>query len=247
MKIERRETKENGIIQVTTLDERWYIDEEDTEQPDYPSNTWICGYYYKGQQFWKWLASKGWDEAEAIKQAAGIRGSKIHRGIEALLTGNTLAMNDSLPDNDGQVTEITVEEWAGILSFADWWNSLDKPEILATEQVVICREPRWAGTLDLKLRIGEDVWIIDFKTGQNIWPEYELQVSAYRHAEKMEDVTKMGILQIGYSKNRRGWKLTEVEDKYDLFLATYAIWYAENKDVHPKQKDYPASIALKLK
>ena len=54
-------------FRVTTTDERWYIKEKPnklTGMPDftfYPSSTWIAGSYPKGTQFYKWLASKGWD------------------------------------------------------------------------------------------------------------------------------------------------------------------------------------------
>jgi hypothetical protein len=68
------------IVQVTTTDERWYVREsadEKTGLPSYkyvPSVTWIAGHYPKGVGFYKWLADKGWNEAEAIKTAAGGKG-----------------------------------------------------------------------------------------------------------------------------------------------------------------------------
>jgi hypothetical protein len=69
----------------------------------------------------------------------------------------------------------------------------------------------------LVCEIAGQPYIIDFKTGQNVWPEYELQVSAYKHA--LEDKGfKLAILQVGYKRNKAGWKFTEIEDKFDLFL-----------------------------
>jgi hypothetical protein len=246
VKIETRLTKLEGFVQITTTDERFYIDEKNGGEP-YPSASWVSGYYPKGVEFFKWLASKGWDEAEAIKEAAGMRGGKIHKGIEVLLAGKALAINDALPDGNGLVAEPTVEEWEGIMSFADWWGTLESPELISTEQTVLCNEPvRFAGTQDLKVKIGEDVWIIDFKSGQSIWPSYEIQVAAYKHCEGNEDVTKCAILQVGYKKNKRGWKFTEVKDRWSLFLSVYDIWWAENENVHPKQKDYPTSLSIKL-
>jgi hypothetical protein len=41
-----------------------------------PSVTWISGFWPKGIGFYKWLADKGWDEAEAAKQAAGDKNEK---------------------------------------------------------------------------------------------------------------------------------------------------------------------------
>ena len=92
-KIIRTVDEARGILQVTTVDERWYvrsITDGSTGLPQYlyvPSVTWVAGHYPKGIEFYKWLASKGWDEAQAIKNAAGDKGSKVHYAITALLTG----------------------------------------------------------------------------------------------------------------------------------------------------------------
>jgi hypothetical protein len=240
MKVEIKKTKENGTIQITTIDERWYYREKD--EKIVPSSTWISGYYPKGTPFYKWLAEKGWDEAEAIKSAAGDKGSKVHRAIELLLTGNTINMDDAIAANDGPVTELTKEEWECLMAFCSWFNEM-KPEVIATEQVVWNEDVGYAGTLDFLCKIDGVVFLVDFKTSQNLWPEHELQLSSYKHA-LVEQPEKMAVLQIGYRRNKKGWKFTEIEDKFDLFLAAKQIWWNENKNVTPKTKDYPPSLSL---
>ena len=236
MKIEIRKTKEEGIIQITTLDERWY----QKDDKFIPSVTWIAGYYPKGIGFYKWLADKGWDEAQAIKQAAGDKGSKVHKAIEDIIGGKKLKMDDKYADSSGEESELTVEEWECLMSFVDWWKET-KPEVISAEQVVFT--DRYAGTVDLVCKIGEEVWLIDFKTSSDIWAEYELQVSAYKHA--LPSVQKIGILQLNYKRNKtKKFKFTEVEDKFDLFESAYKIWLNENEGVVPKQKDYPTELAI---
>lgn len=254
MRIEIRETKQPGIIQVTTLDERWYLDQEvkDEVARFLTSVTWFCGYRPKGIGFYKWLAMKGWDEAQAIKNAAGDKGSKVHHAVDALLGGATVQISDSFPDSEGEISELKPEEWECVMGFYGWWAALKAEcikkgitfEIIAREQVVINRSMRYAGTMDLKLRIGEKIYIIDFKTSQEVWPEYESQVSAYKHCEGMEDVTNLAILQIGYKKNERGWKFNDIEDDFEAVKAAYVFWAYENKDKKPAQKDYPISLSL---
>jgi len=241
VKIEIKKTKDNNIIQITTLDERWYhiLDVDKFV----PSSTWICDYYPKGIAFYKWLAEHGWDEAEAIKNAAAEKGSKVHRAIEALLKGAEIHLNDVFPDSNGEQGELTVEEWEAIISFYDWWKEA-KPRLITFEQVVYNEEQNYAGTLDLICEIEGEIWIVDFKTSQYIWPSHELQVSSYFHADEIK-AQKMAILQIGYRKNKRGFKFTEVEDKFPLFLAAKQIWASENDGKQPKQKDYPQSLTLK--
>lgn len=70
--------------------------------PDYeavPPVTWITAHYPKSIGFDRWLGQRGWDDAEAIKHAAGDKGSKVHFAIGALLEGETV--NISAPEIEG--------------------------------------------------------------------------------------------------------------------------------------------------
>lgn len=252
MKIDIRKTKEDGVIQITTLDERWYSKEIDKGVYAFnPSVSWIAGHYPKGVGFYKWLADKGWDEAEALKSAAGERGSKVHKACESLLLGNPVKMDDKVAGSEGEPSELTVQEYECLMAFRDWWedfNTEHKVELMTTEQTlwVDAKEGEkygYAGTTDIELLVDDEPWIVDIKTSKQIWVEHELQQSAYKHAK--ENNPKIGIIQIGYPLNKRGWKFTELEDKFDLFLHAKAIWEHENPDTKPKQKDYPAELKLK--
>jgi hypothetical protein len=70
-KLIRNVDEKRGIVQITTYDERWYAHEVKdpiTGIPTVifvPSVTWVAESYPKGIGFYKWLADKGWDEAEA--------------------------------------------------------------------------------------------------------------------------------------------------------------------------------------
>lgn len=250
MKIELKEIdKERGIARITTTDERWYIinDKLTNDKKYLPSVTWIAGHYPKGVQFYKWLANNGWDEAEAIKSAAGDKGSKVHAAIESLLSGNVIKFDERLANKEtGELEDISTSEYECLLSFADWFNKT-KPKVLKTETTVVSEEFGFAGTVDLVCEIDGLIYIIDFKTGQNIWTEYELQLSAYRRAFAEQSGIKpdrLAILQVGYARNKNKYKFTEIPDKFDLFLHARAIWENESEKQQPKQKDYPLEIKL---
>lgn len=256
--------EKQGIIQITTYDERWYAkktDNKSTGLPEYqfvPSVTWIAGHYPKGIGFYKWLADKGWDEAEAIKSAAGDKGSKVHFAIVDLIDGNEVKMDAKyLNPSTGQPEELTLAEWECLVSFGQWYKE-NKPEVIAREITIWSEQYGYAGTIDFLVKIGADFYVIDFKTSQNVWPEMEIQVSAYESAlhensDIMELLTKAGwkgelikraILQIGYRRNKNAWKFTEVEDKFALFLAARQIWQNEASGEKPLQKDYPLILTL---
>lgn len=251
MKREIREVKD-GLLQITFPDERWYARKilDGTQWQFVPSVTWISDFYPKGVGFYKWLADHGWDEAEAIKAAAGDKGSKVHQGIGMLLAGRTVGMEDVFENPRTLEQEpITPDEYLALMSFVDWFNEF-KPEVIAFDYTVWNERYFYAGTVDLKCRLNHEkfkgVYIIDFKTSLDIWPSMEMQVSAYRKADLSDPrPTKQAILQVGYRRNKtKKWKFTEVPDKFPLFLHARAIWKNETDGIVPLQREYPLSLSL---
>ena len=238
-KIIKKYEKE-GIVQITVFDERWY-QKGDTFVP---SVTWIAGHYPKGTQFYKWLAQKGWDEAEAIKSAAGDKGSKVHYAIEDLLQGKEITMeSEYINPSTEQKEKLTLKEYECLLSFRDWFN-LVQPKNIKSEFVIFNDKIGYAGTVDITCEIGGETYLIDFKTGQSLWPEHDLQLSAYNEVVKAK---KMAILQLGYARNKNKWKFTELENKFPLFLAAKQIWANENAGVEPKKYEWPEKITLTVR
>ena len=182
-----RETDEKlGIVQVTIADERWYIKEVEDPQTKLPkllyvpSVTWIAGHYPKGVAFYKWLAEHGWDESQAIRQAAGDKGSKVHEAISAILRGEEVRIDSKfINPSTEQPEELTLEECDAIKSFVDWRNAVN-PESIAWDVTIFSEQYGYAGTIDYICRIDGKVYIVDFKTSSEVWPEYHLQISAYK-------------------------------------------------------------------
>lgn len=243
----RKVDKEKGIICITTTDERYYQHGETFV----PSSTWIADHYPKGIAFYKWLADKGWNEAESLKSAAGNKGSRVHHAIEMLLKGEELKFDDVLPDEKEEQKELTVEEWECIMSFKAWHDEA-KPKVLLVERSAINFEYCYGGTIDLVCEIDGQVYVVDFKTSANIWKSHELQISSYARLLPFIDETtaldarlvKTAILQLGYGRNKKGFKFTEIDDKFELFLHAKAIWAEENADKQPAQRLYPLTIKL---
>lgn len=258
MKKEIRQVSEDGkTVQITVADERFYVKTETDDNgniisvKEYPSVTWKAGCYPKGIGYFKWLAEHGWDESQAIMREAGEKGSRVHHAVEMLLLGNEVNMDDELPNNDGDMAQITLDEYECIMSFVDWFNDLKQKghtlEIIAIETTVFNEKHMYAGTIDLLCKIDGVLTIIDFKTGQYIWVSHEIQLSAYKQTfPDGEQPEKMAILQLGYRKNKRKWKYTEIEDKFDLYLVADRIWQEEHGNTEIFVKDYPTSLSLSL-
>lgn len=246
-----------GIMQITCEDERFYTIPSINAVsglPEYrfiPSVTWICSYYPKGIAFYRWLADQGWDESQAIKAAAGNRGSRIHRVTELLESGAEIGINQKIESRDSEPAELDAQEIKAVMSFIDW-HTETKPKCLANELVVFGNG--YAGTIDRIYLIDGKVWIIDLKTSKQVWEEMILQISAYSHAQvdyKALGITEeqwagrgLAILQIGYHLNKKGYKFNEIEDKFKLFQMAQAIWSNENQKAFPKQIDVPLKLKL---
>jgi len=245
------------ICRITTIDERWY--EKETLNPItglpesrfYPSSTWICHYYYTSPFLIKWIAEKGYDEAEAIKKEAGAKGDRTHKATEEIDKGKEIAIDAKFLNKETQeMEELTAEEYANLIAYRNWLDEI-KPQPLANEMTVFAE--LYAGTLDRIYRIKGQIWLVDIKTSRIIGESYKLQISSYSHCDidyKKLGITdgewknrKLAILQLGASLNKNGWRWTEIEDKYDVFInVAYGAWKNENPDIKPFQRDYPLII-----
>jgi hypothetical protein len=259
-----RETDEKlGIVQVTIADERWYMrpaKDPVTGLPTHlavPSVTWIAGHYPKGIGFYKWLADRGWDEAQAVKQAAGNKGSKVHAAISAIIEGEEVRIDSKyLNPETGVFEELTLEECDAIKSFVDWQKATN-PETIVQDVTIFSEKYNYAGTIDYICKIDGRVYLVDFKTSAEVWPEYELQVSAYKQPLQNAEFSipgfvdvsdiQLAILQIGYRRNKAGYKWNEIEDQFPLFLAARQIWAKECDGQQPKKRDYPIVLSPKRK
>lgn len=248
MKIERKELKTidgKDILQVTTEDERFYL----VDGVYVPSVTWIASYYPKGSAYVRWVAEHGYSEAELIKQEAATKGSKVHQAVTDILNGLEVKHDAKYMNNEKDVLEeLTAVEYGAVMDFTEWLNET-QPELLAVDYTIV--GDGYAGTVDFKVRIKGEVWIVDLKTSQDIWPSHELQVSAYKHADSRtepveEKVDRIAILQVGYRRNKiKHYKFTEIEDQFSLFLDVKNIWAKETAGQQPSQKDFPLSLAWK--
>jgi hypothetical protein len=251
MKKDYRITKADGVTQITTLDERWYSKEVDGILLVNPSITWVARYAPMPPALLKWYTDKGMDEAEQVKREAGERGSKVHQAIESLLLGNKVKLDDGFnnPDTKEQ-EELTPDEYWCVMTFEAFWKDYNKEhkiKLIDTEQslwvdAIKGEKYGYAGTRDIKVIEDGKPKIWDIKTSKDIHLGHEVQLSALKHADPENPL--IGVIQVGYARNKNGWKATDIEDKFHLFQASKLYWSEANPEAKPKQKDYPAEIVL---
>ncbi len=223
--------------QITLPDARYY--KRNGEY--YPSITYVLSCYPKGKFFQEWLKKVGYS-ADYIVKKAGEDGTLVHEMIEDYLNGKELNfLENGIPLYDPNI-------WQMFLRFVDWWET-HKPTLLETEVHLFSDKIKVAGTCDLVCEIDGEVWIIDFKTSNNLQTTYELQTAIYAECykecfNKMAD--RQGILWLKSSKRGpkegkmqgKGWEMFESkrthEENLDIFLTVKKLFDLEN----PKHKPY---------
>lgn len=112
---------------------------------------------------------KSFDEGEKIKQQSATEGTLLHETVEDILLGK----NPTIPHSIKGAVQAFIEFIARTPIETD-------PEFV--EYRLVNRQERYAGTIDALACIG-GVWgVLDIKTSQSIYRDYNLQTSAYMAA-----------------------------------------------------------------
>jgi hypothetical protein len=244
--------KQYRIELAKTLDKHWYnvweqiqvkgktyktdIDFTEKYLGCFPSFTTVLNAYPFSEQLVKWIAEKGYSEAREYRDQAGKDGITVHLAIEALLNGAELSEE-----------VYKLEVWNKIHGFSKW-HAEYKPEIIKLELPVFSKKLGIPGRVDCIAKLGEEVYVIDWKSSRSIHASYYLQVAGY--AQAIEEMTNLkvadtAILQLGAS-NKNGYRFA-VEPAWkknlEVLKAVKTTWNYDNRK-EGKDKVEPPLIIL---
>jgi len=107
--------------------------------------------------------------------------------------------------------------------------STQQIEILDQEKTIWSNKYRYAGTLDLLVKLNGEVAVLDVKTGKDIYPESFIQCSAYAKAIENYNVTRVGVLLLqpdGYKFETK----TNIDFLFSGFLSAKRLYEVVNSD-----------------
>lgn len=111
-------------------------------------------------------------------------------------------------------------------------------EVVENERSVVSKKHGFAGTLDMLAHIGPEkkLYLLDIKTGKDIYVEAFLQLSAYREALREIGVEVEGtgviLLKTGPNGKPTGtYKFEQGDECFDVFKACLTIWKWKNQDL----------------
>jgi hypothetical protein len=108
------------------------------------------------------------------REKAAERGTGVHEIAEMLALDKPLPPLETIDESQQGYCQ-------ALLGF---WRTA-KPEVLISEAVCVGREHRYAGTCDLIAAMGDELVMLDYKTGRAAYREASLQLSAYRGADSI--------------------------------------------------------------
>jgi hypothetical protein len=165
---------------VEFLDERFYV--SDDGNSFYPSVTRVLDYLPKNPMFYTWMKDVG-HNAKHIAQRAADEGTNVHDAMEVLLAGNEVHWED-----DNGKARYNQTEWNCIRKGHQFLKEYN-PEVLWIEARLVSDKLKTGGTADLICKMGDENWLIDWKTSNNLSPQYMVQLAIY--AKMIEE--KLGI------------------------------------------------------
>jgi hypothetical protein len=145
-----------------TIDESWY-----------PRVTKIVGIKAKPALYRYYAEALNYKAAQDATEQSAKEGTAIHEAVEGLLLGKS-------PDIDASIAPAV----NAFKAFAERTSIRVKPELV--ERRIVSYDHRYAGTVDAIAMIGGKVGVLDIKTSQAVYRDYNLQTSAYVDALKSE-------------------------------------------------------------
>lgn len=211
----------------------------------YPSVTTYLSVYPKGKGFEKYLANQtSWESSQEILEAAGSRGTRVHRSTELLEQGATLTR-----------TDFSIDEWQMLMGFVSWRKS--RPDLILlpsnSEFSIVSDTLQTGGTIDRAYGSIEDgkLHIVDIKTSNAIHGNYWVQVAVYAAmCEKKYSlpIEQVSILRLAPRKRdlyefvtmeRAEWK-----EELKVFKAIQEIFWSVNPNAKPKILELPTTLCL---
>jgi len=146
----------------------------------------------------KWANKMGLEgiNSEEYKKETAKAGTLGHEMIQEYLGGIGYA-----PDLK-QFTGDQIDSAKVSLNNFIEWNRSHSIKALNIELPMVSEVAGFGGTIDLYAELDGGKWLIDFKTGKGIYPEYEYQVAAYEYllSENGYKVDGVRILKMGRSE-----------------------------------------------
>lgn len=142
----------------------------------YPRVTKIVSIKAKPALYRYYADAPSFKDAQATTERSAEEGTLVHEAVEAILLGK--------PKPADQLDLRIIPAITAFVEFLDRNNIQTAPEWV--ERRILHKDERYAGTIDALALIDGKFGVLDIKTSQGIYRDYNLQTAAYMDALKNE-------------------------------------------------------------
>jgi len=124
------------------------------------------------------LGQEGKSHRDARDQAA-TAGSVAHALVENAIHGKDPWEGVTLDANDPDMKKTADQAWTGFCAWQEW-SKVFAVEYVWTERAFVSEQWKVGGTPDALAKIGGKLALLDWKTSNAVYPDYIMQLAAYR-------------------------------------------------------------------
>lgn len=194
-----------------------------------PGVTTIVGRFKEsgGLVHWAWQCGVDGIDYRKARDDAASAGTIAHDMIECAIHGTKYKPPPDATD------ELLAAAAMGLAGFRSWQEG-SKVEILHTEVPLVSERYRYGGTIDAIGRVAGALVMLDWKTSNRIYPDYIVQVSAYRalweehHPD--EPITGLHLLRVGKEHgdfHHHSWPLAVLDGGWSAFKLMRDLYDAD--------------------
>lgn len=185
-------------------------------------------YWFGREVYYAMVKNPTLAESEALSapykltDKAKARGSLVHSIVE------TYKASD-------KKIETIPEEYKGYANAFYSFVADHKLNILSQENTIVSLKHGYAGTYDIVATLNgtDKIWVLDVKTGKDIYDEAFLQLSAYKQGliEKGEKIDAIGVILLA---NDGKYKFEEGVECFEEFIHCKKLWEWKNREMIKK-------------
>jgi hypothetical protein len=191
-----------------------------------PGVTTVTGRFKDGSALIRWAFNCGRDgiDIDKARDDAGDVGHFAHALIEAAIHGEVYPTSDTLTDEQCAAAGKALDAFLA-------WRDMNRVEILVTELPLVSDRFRFGGTLDALGTVDGELSLLDWKTGNRIYPEFIAQVAAYRQLWEEHNpdqpIKSLHLLRVGKEHgdfHHHSWPLPVLDLGWEAFALMRSLY-----------------------
>jgi len=175
---------------------------------------------------WAWNLGMQKQDYRKVRDKAADIGTIAHLMIECDIKGVPFDRTQYVPDNVDKAEN-------AYLAWLEWRDKF-KVITVASEKQIVSEEYKFGGTIDWVALHTDQLWLIDFKSSKDIYPEMKYQLAAYCYLWDQNDskcIDQVHLIQLGKEDGAFSHHYyPDMKDEWEIFKHCLGIYNLTRKN-----------------